>query len=99
MKKLTTLLITLFIFWANFLSAQHLKKDGTPDMRFKENKSGYSTAILSTSSNSNPSFSSPTYNYSTIHLKKDGTPDKRYKENKTFTTQVYKPKFNVQKNN
>ncbi len=75
MKRIINLIFCLFIF-VSFLNAQHLKKDGTPDMRYKENKiSNYSSYSLPTTSKS--------YNYSGQHLKKDGTPDKRYKENKT----------------
>ena len=76
MKKLfsiffrVALLIILLFAGSNILQAQHLKKDGTPDMRYKENKSA-----------SHSSYSSPSSS-STIHLKKDGTPDMRYKENK-----------------
>jgi len=78
MKKLLTFLFLLF-FSIGILSAQHLKKDGTPDMRYKENKTTYSA----------PSSSSSTYTYpaaSGTHLKKDGTPDMRYKENKTLSS-------------
>lgn len=83
MKKITTLICSLFLISFNILFAQHFKKNGTPDMRFKENKSSYSTnpsGYSTTSSTSN-------YNYnsnSTEHLKKDGTPDKRYKKNKSI---------------
>src|SRR5665647_1715082 len=81
MKKITILICSLFLICSNILFAQHFKKNGTPDMRFKENKSSYST------SPSGYSTSSSTSNYntnSTTHFKKDGTPDKRYKKNKTF---------------
>ncbi len=59
MKKIFTLI--LYLLLCNFLNAQHLKKDGTPDMRYKENKQPYSytttvTSIPKYSSNSN-------YNY------------------------------------
>ena len=69
MRKITFLVIVFFIFFSKSLFAQHLKKDGTPDRRYKENKS----------------YSAPSnYSSSTSHLKKDGTPDRRYKENKTY---------------
>ena len=54
------------------LNGQHLKKDGTPDRRFKENKATYSVPAT-------PWYSTPSN--SGTHLKKDGTPDRRYKEN------------------
>lgn len=61
------LFILIFLFIIQFsLSAQHLKKDGTPDMRFKENKSSSSTYYPTTTTNT-----------STTHVdtyqKKDGT--------------------------
>jgi putative salt-induced outer membrane protein YdiY len=83
MKKLFSLIIYL-LFCVSFLNAQHLKKDGTPDRRYKENKSNYS------SPSSTSGFTSPSGNNSsstlTSHLKKDGNPDKRYKNNKTTTS-------------
>jgi len=78
MKKLLTFLFLLFLS-IGILTAQNLKKDGSPDMRYKENKTTYSA----------PSSSSSTYTYPTnsdTHLKKDGTPDMRYKENKSNTS-------------
>ena len=83
LKKLFVLLFTLFFLSSNFLVAQHLKKDGTPDMRYSENKTNYSSPAID-----HPH--TPPYNYSTLstntstHLKKDGTPDLRYKVNKTL---------------
>jgi hypothetical protein len=70
MKKLITSIIFTVILIV-FAYGQHLKKDGTPDMRYKENKTSFHT----TPKTSN-------YNSGNIHLKKDGTPDRRYKENK-----------------
>ena len=82
MTKITLLICSLLFISSNILFAQHFKKNGTPDRRYKENRSsstprssGYTTS--STTSN---------YNYnsnSSLHLKKDGTPDKRYKNNRT----------------
>lgn len=65
--------IYVIVLLLSFLGAsgQHYKKDGTPDRRYKENKSVYSE----------PSYSAPSY--SGTHFKKDGTPDKRYKENRS----------------
>lgn len=82
MKRIIFLISLILIVFSNILSAQHLKKDGTPDMRYKENKSTY-TIPSSTPSYSIP-FSSKEYN-SSSHLKKDGTPDRRYKENRSST--------------
>jgi hypothetical protein len=49
--------------------AQHLKKDGTPDMRYKENR------VSDSSSNSRSSSDS----YSSPHVRNDGQPDMRYR--------------------
>ena len=46
MKKIFT--IILYLLLCNFLNAQHLKKDGTPDMRYKENKQAYSSTTTVT---------------------------------------------------
>ncbi|MFI5187212.1 MAG: HNH endonuclease signature motif containing protein [Chitinophagales bacterium] len=66
MRKLLS--IILLCLTASILFAQHLKKDGTPDRRYKGNKT-YSASSSSSS---------------TVHLKKDGTPDRRYKQNRTY---------------
>jgi hypothetical protein len=59
MKKIFT--VFLFSLLCNFLTAQHLKKDGTPDMRFKENKqTNYSTTTVTSVLKYN---SDATYNY------------------------------------
>lgn len=78
MKKIFSLIFYLFLS-IGISFAQHYKKDGTPDRRYKENKS-YSAP--SRSSYSTPSYSPPSYSNYGTHLKKDGTPDMRYKENK-----------------
>lgn len=65
------LLVLLFFCSTYFSHAQHYKKDGTPDRRYKENKTSYSTPT--------PKYSSPSFSGS--HYKADGTPDRRYKEN------------------
>jgi hypothetical protein len=67
MKKITILICSLFLICSNILFAQHFKKDGTPDRRFKENKI---TSIYSTSPSWNststtfPKYSShPNYSF------------------------------------
>jgi len=72
MKKLLWLFFCI-LFCIGGLSAQHLKKDGTPDMRYKENKATYSAP--SSSSTNYSAFPAPG-----THLKNDGTPDKRYQQ-------------------
>jgi hypothetical protein len=86
MKRLITFLV--IILFAFFTYAQHYKKDGTLDMRYKENRSTYTPSPTPTYTPS----STPTYNPSnnSTHLKKDGTPDKRYKENNSnYSTPNY----------
>jgi hypothetical protein len=59
----------------------HLKKDGTPDMRYKSSRE----AVYSSPSPAPaPSYYSPASTYSSpaVHLKKDGTPDMRYKSSR-----------------
>ena len=46
MKRIFT--VILYLLLCNFLNAQHLKKDGTPDMRYKENKQTYSSTTTVT---------------------------------------------------
>lgn len=96
MKKLLSLLL-FFLLSLTILSAQHLKKDGTPDMRYKENKTTYSSTTYTA-----PASTTTTTTYNTTqHLKKDGTPDMRYKENKTSytSTSTSVPKYSSNTNN
>jgi len=87
MKKIIALFFSLIIC-ISILSAQHLKKDGSPDMRYTENKSTYSSPSYTPPASSYHSY--PVPSYSGTHLKKDGTPDLRYKENKS---QYSKPTY------
>ena len=41
MKKILLFILFLTLYFPGFLLAQHLKKDGTPDRRYKENKTSY----------------------------------------------------------
>jgi hypothetical protein len=77
MKQLFLFLFSL-ILCVDVSFAQHLKKDGTPDRRYKENRSGI--AAGSAAGNYTSTYST---NYSTPHLKKDGTPDRRYTANRS----------------
>lgn len=49
------------LFFCVTADAQQLKKDGTPDMRYKENKKMYGNSY-STPSYLTPNYSSPNYN-------------------------------------
>ena len=99
MKKIFNILIVFFLS-IGILFAQHLKKDGTPDMRYKENKTPYSTSTNSGThlkkdgtpdmryKENKTTYSVPSSPSNTGHLKNDGTPDMRYRENN--------PKYNSQ---
>ena len=60
MKKITTVLAIVFL---SIVANAQLKKDGTPDMRYKANKEMYgnSGSSYSTPSYSTPSYSTPQY--------------------------------------
>jgi len=63
-KKVFSLVV--LILFALFSQAQHLKKDGTPDMRYKENKQTYSVPASTTNN-------SPDVQYQNGYVKTDGT--------------------------
>lgn len=103
MKNLVIVLIAMLGF-AFSAKAQHYNKDGSPDMRYKENKqtygNSYSQPSYSQPSNnySQPTYKEPTYSkpsysspssYPTYPTKQDGTPDMRYKENKELYGNPY----------
>ena len=52
MKKILLFILFLTLYFPGVLLAQHLKKDGTPDRRYKENKTSYnykpSTSYITT---------------------------------------------------
>jgi hypothetical protein len=72
----------------------HVKKDGTPDKRFKENKDGGKPATTHLKKDGTPDKrfkeNKDGGKPATTHLKKDGTPDKRFKENKPAKTATTK---------
>jgi hypothetical protein len=59
MKQLVIVLIAMFGFAFSVNAQTHYKKDGTPDMRYKENKQMYGNSY------SQPSYSQPTYSQPT----------------------------------
>jgi hypothetical protein len=65
MKNLVIIFIVMLGFTFSVNAQTHYKKDGTPDMRYKENKqlygNSYSTPSYSTPSYSTPSYSTPSY--------------------------------------
>lgn len=78
MKKLITIFILLNLF--TFGKAQlHYNKNGTPDMRYKENKALYG----------NPSYSLPSYN----NESKTAQPTRSSKINEYPTTQTTPPSY------
>jgi hypothetical protein len=78
-------------------TAPKLRKGGTPDMRYKENKAKVAAVLekksdaKSTASNSSKVLS-PSTPSKTGPLKADGTPDMRYKENKAKVAAVLEKK-------
>jgi tRNA A-37 threonylcarbamoyl transferase component Bud32 len=61
-------------------SGLHLKKDGTPDMRFNSSRAA-ATSMQSSYTNRPPSSSG-------LHLKKDGTPDMRFNSSRAAATSI-----------
>lgn len=93
MKNLNVMMMTLMMCLMTMVSfGQHLKKDGTPDRRYKENKISTYTPSTTTNYNVPTNTDSPkiikndSTTTTTTHLKKDGTPDRRYKENRSTET-------------
>lgn len=84
MNLIFRIVICLFLC-IGILNAQHLKKDGTPDMRYRENRN--SSSLSSAPLNAAQNTSVPT----TQHLKNDGTPDMRYRENRELYYPVATP--------
>lgn len=78
MKKLLFAVAIFFLIGLTPGYTQHLKENGTPDMRYKENKNN-SVSPTTPIYNSQPS--------TATHIKKDGTPDMRYKENNPKSNQ------------
>lgn len=64
-----------------------LKKDGTPDRRFKMNRTNLQLSTSAPIAVMTPASASS----SVSHLKRDGTPDMRYKENRTPESTVTLP--------
>jgi hypothetical protein len=102
MKQLIVGLIVMFGFTFS-VKAQHYNKNGTPDMRYKENKQiygnsysqpnysqpNYSAPTYSQPTYSQPTYSTPSNNYPTYPQNKNGTPDMRYKENRQLYGNPY----------
>lgn len=88
----STVLTILFYIAFTFLCHAQLKKDGTPDMRYKSNKQKYSTMQSTSNFNTNSSV-----RYQRGYTKKDGTfVDPHYKTNNNKTNKDnYSTKDNV----
>lgn len=100
MKNLVIAVIVMFGFTFSVNAQTHYKQDGTPDMRYKENKATYGNTYSQPTYSqprqtySQPTYSQPTYstpksNYPSYPNKQDGTPDMRYKENKQLYGNPY----------
>lgn len=92
MKKLLSLFAALILLvsttvanaqttQAKTLEPTHLKKDGTPDKRFKDNKANAPTAPTKQDGTSGAKYKANNAPTGSAE-KKDGTPDMRYKANK-----------------
>lgn len=96
MRKILLTIVAISGFALIGKTQVHVNQNGTPDMRYKENKQTYGSPSYSKPSNSTPSYNSPSYNkpaksdFPTYPTKQNGTPDMRYKENKqTYGTPKY----------
>lgn len=66
MKQLVIVLIAMFGFTISVNAQFHYKQDGTPDMRYKENKQMYGNSYSQPSYNySQPTYTQPTYSQPT----------------------------------
>ncbi|XP_066295279.1 uncharacterized protein [Branchiostoma lanceolatum] len=75
-------------------SAGPLKKDGTPDMRYKANKIAAGLYGLKMDGTPDMRFKENKIAAGLYGLKKDGTPDMRFKENKTtYGSSSYSPSY------
>jgi hypothetical protein len=70
-------------------SGRHLKKDGTPDMRYKENREAAKPR------REEPRRTETRREEPARHVKKDGTPDRRYKENRDVVRTEPRPNTTV----
>lgn len=89
MKNLVIAILSILTFGFSANAQTHLKKDGTPDMRYRENKqiygNSYSTPSYSSPSYSTPSYSSPSYStpsYSSPNYSAPSTSYPEYHTNK-----------------
>ncbi|MCX6297137.1 MAG: HNH endonuclease signature motif containing protein [Bacteroidetes bacterium] len=64
MKKIISLIFS-FLLFVNVLFAQHYKKDGTPDKRYKENRTSTHTGSYSKKRSSNKTY------YTNTSVKRD----------------------------
>ena len=84
MKKLILALLILFSF--AFAANAQYKKDGTPDMRYKANKSIYGGSNYSNSSSVYNTGTSSDIRYQSGYTRSDGTPvQSHYKTNNNDT--------------
>ena len=64
----------------------HMKRDGTPDMRYRSSKQYFQES-------STPSYASPSPSQSDYHYKKDGTLDRRYRSTKEYEQKNSTPSY------
>lgn len=90
MKKIFLLLL-LIVSLVNIAMAQHLKKDGTPDRRYKENRISSHHNSKSSSSYKTTSHHRPTYIYS-VERDKHGRIKRSESAKRQFMKQTGYPK-------
>lgn len=90
MKTKNFLLLVILVLVSAFSQAQHIKKDGTPDMRYKENKQTYSAPASTTNNN-------PDVQYQNGYVKTDGTVVKSHTKTRVNDTNTdnYSTKENL----
>ena len=93
MKKLICSLCLFFGVILAGYSQTYLNKDGSPDMRYKQNKQLYGDPYKNQNSSPRYNYNSNQNNYSTTPTyptKKNGTPDMRYRENRNLYGNPYR---------
>ena len=93
MKNLVIALIVMFGFTFSVNAQTHYKQDGTPDMRYKENKATYGNTY-SQPTYSQPTYSQPTYSQPTYSQPTYSQPRQTYSQ-PTYSQPTYStPKSN-----
>jgi|GEM_PF-818665 len=73
MKTQRFILLVAALFVALISNGQHYKADGTPDMRYRENKALYGSTYSSPSTSFSLPSTTPSYRYQSGYTRSDGT--------------------------